>query len=93
MWASLSLVTLGFLIVWFGVRDPAGSKRLAPPDESAGEVLSSGLRLTWREPRVEMGFLVRLINTAGIRHVCDHAHRYRQHIADGPEPARRAVTD
>ncbi|MGB7756621.1 MAG: MFS transporter [Salinisphaera sp.] len=64
MWASLGLVTLGFLIVWFGVNDPSGSKRLAPAGENAGEVLSSGLRLTWREPRVLMGFLVRLINTA-----------------------------
>ena len=50
--------------MWFGVNDPSGSKQLAPAGENAGEVLSSGLRLTWREPRVLMGFLVRLINTA-----------------------------
>nr|WP_199671360.1 MFS transporter [Salinisphaera sp. Q1T1-3] len=64
MWASIGLVTLGFLIVWLGVRDPAGYGRLAPADESAAEVLTSGLRLTWNEPRVLLGFLVRLINTA-----------------------------
>ncbi|HET7315227.1 RbtT/DalT/CsbX family MFS transporter [Salinisphaera sp.] len=64
MWTSIGLVTLGFLIVWFGVRDPAGYGRLAPKDESSGQVIFSGLRLTFRNPRVLMGFLVRLINTA-----------------------------
>lgn len=64
MWASIVLVTLGFLIVWFGVKDPVGRKRLAPAGESSRDVILSGLRLTFREPRVAMGFLVRLINTA-----------------------------
>lgn len=64
MWASIGLVTLGFLIVWFGVRDSAGYERLAPAEESAGEVIFSGLRLSFHNPRVLMGFLVRLINTA-----------------------------
>lgn len=64
MWASIGLVALGFLIIWFGVKDPAGDRRLAPADESAGQVIFSGLKLSWREPRVLMGFLVRLINTA-----------------------------
>lgn len=64
MWASIVLVTLGFLIVWFGVKDPAGYGRLAPEGETASEVIFSGLRLSWRQPRVFVGFLVRLINTA-----------------------------
>lgn len=64
MWAAIGLVTIGFLVVWFGVRDSVGYGRLAPADESASEVIFSGLRLSWREPRVLMGFLVRLINTA-----------------------------
>ncbi|OHV09346.1 MFS transporter [Kushneria phosphatilytica] len=64
MWASTGLVTLGFLLAWFGVREPTGRQRLAPSGESASEVITSGLRLTFREPRVAMGFLVRLINTA-----------------------------
>ncbi|WP_456268435.1 MFS transporter [Kushneria sp. AK178] len=64
MWASMGLVVLGFLIAWFGVREPTGRLRLAPEGESGTEVMLSGLRLTFREPRVAMGFLVRLINTA-----------------------------
>lgn len=64
MWASIGLVTLGFLIVWFGVDEPHGSVRLAPPGESPNQVIWSGLRLTWREPPVLMGFVIRLINTA-----------------------------
>ncbi|WP_299258131.1 MFS transporter [uncultured Kushneria sp.] len=64
MWASLGLVTLGFMLAWFGVREPTGRLRLAPEDESALDVMTSGLRLTFREPKVAMGFLVRLINTA-----------------------------
>lgn len=64
MWASMALVTLGFMLAWFGVREPTGRQRLAPEGESATDVMTSGLRLTFREPRVAMGFLVRLINTA-----------------------------
>ncbi|MFC0336830.1 Nitrate/nitrite transporter NarK [Kushneria avicenniae] len=64
MWASMALVTLGFVLAWFGVREPTGRLRLAPEGESAADVMTSGLRLTFREPRVAMGFLVRLINTA-----------------------------
>lgn len=66
MWASIGLVAIGFLIVWFGVRDPAGYGRLAPAGESASAVMFSGLRLTWREPRVLMGFLVRLIDRKSV---------------------------
>lgn len=66
MWASMVLVTLGFLLVWLGVREPIGRRRLAPAHESAGQVMASGLSLTARNPRVFMGFLVRLINTAPV---------------------------
>ena len=64
MWLALGLVIIGFLVVWFGVRERSGYGRLAPAGETAGEVIFSGLRLTFREPRILMGFLVRLINTA-----------------------------
>ncbi|MBB3231243.1 RbtT/DalT/CsbX family MFS transporter [Halomonas stenophila] len=66
LWASMVLVTLGFLLVWLGVREPTGRRRLAPAHESAGRVMASGLSLTARNPRVLMGFLVRLINTAPV---------------------------
>ncbi|NAZ85326.1 MFS transporter [Kineococcus sp. T90] len=64
MVASTALVVAGFLIAWFGVRDPRGGRRIAPAGESTGQVLTSGLRLTFTRPRIAMGFLVRLINTA-----------------------------
>ncbi len=64
MVASAALVVAGFLITWFGVREPTGRGRLAPEGESASTVIFSGVLLTWRNPKILMGFLVRLINTA-----------------------------
>ncbi|MGN7191276.1 RbtT/DalT/CsbX family MFS transporter [Curtobacterium sp. MCBA15_004] len=64
MVASIALVVAGFLIMLFGVRLPNGFSRIAPAGESAWRVLTSGIRLTATRPKVLMGFLVRLINTA-----------------------------
>jgi MFS family permease len=64
MASSAALVAAGFLIVWFGVRERTGRRRLAPREETAGAVVLSGLRLTVRRPKILMGFLVRLINTS-----------------------------
>ncbi|MCO7195213.1 RbtT/DalT/CsbX family MFS transporter [Pseudonocardia sp. McavD-2-B] len=64
MVGSTVLVVAGFLIARFGVREPHATQRLAPAGESAGQVLSAGLRLTAANPKILMGFLVRLINTA-----------------------------
>ncbi|NIZ93726.1 MFS transporter [Kineococcus rubinsiae] len=64
MVASVALVVAGFLIAWFGVHDEAGRHRIAPAGETRAQVLTSGLRLTFTQPRIAMGFCVRLINTA-----------------------------
>ncbi|WFR66814.1 MFS transporter [Curtobacterium flaccumfaciens] len=64
MVASIGLVVIGFLILLFGVRLPNGFSRIAPAGESAWRVLTSGIRLTVTRPKILMGFLVRLINTA-----------------------------
>lgn len=64
MVVSSVLVLAGFLIAWFGVREPRGRRRLAPEGESAAAVISGGLRVMVLEPRVAAGFVVRLINTA-----------------------------
>lgn len=64
MIVSSLLVLAGFLIAWFGVREPRGLKRLAPAGESAGTVILGGLRVMVLEPRIFAGFCVRLINTA-----------------------------
>ncbi|MDO4919366.1 RbtT/DalT/CsbX family MFS transporter [Kocuria sp.] len=64
MWLSIALVVAGFCIAWFGVKAENGNSRIAPAGESAGRVISSGLRLTFTNRKVLQGFLVRLINTA-----------------------------
>ncbi|ANY06434.1 RbtT/DalT/CsbX family MFS transporter [Pseudonocardia sp. HH130630-07] len=64
MVGSTALVVAGFLIARFGVKEEHADKRLAPAGESNGQVLTAGLRLTARNPKILMGFLVRLINTA-----------------------------
>ncbi|TCK27084.1 MFS transporter [Pseudonocardia endophytica] len=64
MIGSTVLVVAGFLIARYGVHEPHATKRLAPAGESTGQVMTAGLRLTARNPKILMGFLVRLINTA-----------------------------
>ncbi|MDO4255397.1 MAG: RbtT/DalT/CsbX family MFS transporter [Kocuria sp.] len=64
MIVSSALVLAGFLIAWFGVKEPQGRARLAPQNESTSAVIFGGLRVMVKEPRVAMGFAVRLINTA-----------------------------
>ncbi|MCO1337973.1 arabinose ABC transporter permease [Kocuria polaris] len=64
MWLAAVLVAAGFLVSWFGIKDARGSQRIAPAGESAAQVLTAGLRLTFTNRKVAMGFLIRLINTA-----------------------------
>lgn len=64
MVGSIALVVAGHLIARFGVREPRGTRRIAPGHETTGQVLTAGLRLTATRPKILMGFLVRLINTA-----------------------------
>ncbi len=64
MISSSILVTAGLVIVMVGVKEKKGRSRLAPAGESPGAVLLSGLRLTVEQPKILMGFLVRLINTS-----------------------------
>ncbi len=64
MIASIGLVAIGFLLAMFGVRAKNGGHRIAPAGESATRVLTSGIRLAFTKPKILMGFIVRLINTA-----------------------------
>ena len=64
MIGSTALVVLGYLIARFGVKEEHGDRRLAPAGESSAQVITAGLRLTAKNPKILMGFLVRLINTA-----------------------------
>ena len=64
MIASSVLVLIGFLIAQFVVKEPHGDRRLAPAGVPSGQVVTEGIRLTFRQPKILMGFLVRWINTA-----------------------------
>lgn len=62
LWLSTILVALGAAVALFGVRD----LRFAGPVARSGSVLAEmgkGLTILWREPRVSVGVLVRLVNT------------------------------
>lgn len=63
MWLSTGLVLVGYLLT-FLVREPHGRRRLVSEEEPTAAVLTSGVRLAAREPRVLVGFCVRIINTA-----------------------------
>ena len=64
MVGSIALVVIGFVIARFCVSEERGTRRIAPEGETNAQVISAGLRLTATQPKILMGFLVRLINTA-----------------------------
>src|SRR4051812_19527435 len=64
LWLSLGLVLAGGLIALLGVREPTGRRRLAPPGEDPVATLLSGVTIAWKEPKVAIGCVVRVINTA-----------------------------
>lgn len=64
MIASSALVLIGFLLAQFAVTEPHGDRRLAPQGVPAAQVITEGVRLSYRQPKIFMGFLVRWINTA-----------------------------
>ena len=64
MIGSIALVVIGFLVAWFAIPDQRGRHRIAPEGETSAQVITAGLRLTVKNPKILMGFLVRLINTA-----------------------------
>ncbi|MCH0564125.1 MULTISPECIES: RbtT/DalT/CsbX family MFS transporter [unclassified Streptomyces] len=64
LWAALLLVAAGGLIALLGVRDPTGGRRLAPQGERPLATLLGSVRIVWRNPRIGVGCLVRIINTA-----------------------------
>ncbi len=63
MWTSIVLVAVGYGLSLL-VREPHGRRRLVPAQETTGAVLASGVRLAASEPKVLIGFVVRIINTA-----------------------------
>lgn len=64
LWLSLGLVTVGGLVALLGVREATGRRRLAPPGEDPIATLLSGITIAWEQPKIAIGCLVRVINTA-----------------------------
>jgi len=63
LWWSLAFVAGAGLALW-GVREPIGSRRLAPAGENPLRTLLSSATIAWQIPKIGIGGIVRTINTA-----------------------------
>lgn len=63
-WVSLALVGLGGLAALVGLRNAKGGGRQAAPDVSTGRSLVNSVAVAFTNPRVGLGCIVRIINTA-----------------------------
>ncbi|ASR38338.1 alpha-ketoglutarate transporter [Prauserella marina] len=64
LWLSVGLLALGGLVCLLGVRERTGYQRLAPPDVKPVQSLVNSVSIAWKNPRVGIGMVVRIINTA-----------------------------
>jgi polyol permease family len=64
LWLSIVLLALGGLVCLLGVRERTGFQRLAPPEVKPVQSLVSSVSIAWKNPRVGLGMLVRVINTS-----------------------------
>jgi polyol permease family len=64
LWFSLALVIAGGLIALVGLQEPTGKRRLAPTGSHPLRTLLSSVSIAWEEPKIAIGALVRVINTA-----------------------------
>jgi polyol permease family len=64
LWFSLAIVILGGVIALVGIREPIGRRRLAPPGAHPLRTLLSSISIAWEEPKIAIGAIVRIINTA-----------------------------
>jgi len=64
LWLSVGILALGGLICVLGVRERTGFQRLAPPDVKPVQSLVSSVSIAWKKPRVGLGMIARVINTA-----------------------------
>jgi polyol permease family len=63
LWLALIFVVLAGAAL-LGVREPKGSRRLAPAGEDPIRTLLSSATIAWQVPKIGMGGIVRAINTA-----------------------------
>lgn len=63
-WVALVLVIAGGVVSLIGLRHARGGGRLATPDVSMGRSLFDSVAIAFKNPRVGLGCLVRVVNTA-----------------------------
>jgi polyol permease family len=64
MWLSLGLLLLGAAIALVGLRGKPGGERLAAPGVSTLASITSSVTIAFTNPRVGLGCLIRIVNTA-----------------------------
>lgn len=64
LWSGLLLIFAGGAFALLGARHRPGGDRLAPSGLSTGQSLYNSVSICWTNPRVLVGCLVRIINTA-----------------------------
>ncbi|MER8000271.1 MFS transporter [Streptomyces sp. NPDC095613] len=64
LWSALVLILVGGALALVGARNRPGGDRLAPPEVTTGQSLRESVSIIWTHPRVLVGCLVRIINTA-----------------------------
>jgi len=60
-WALVFVAAAGLTLL--GVRDPSGTRRLAPAGENPIKTLISSVTIAWQIPKIGIGGIVRTINT------------------------------
>jgi len=61
-WALVFVAAAGLTLL--GVRDPSGTRRLAPAGENPIKTLIPSVTIAWQIPKIGIGGIVRTINTA-----------------------------
>lgn len=61
-WATVFVLGAGLALL--AVREPIGSRRLAPAGENPAKTLLSSVTIAWQIPKIGIGGIVRTINTA-----------------------------
>ncbi|MER7411714.1 MULTISPECIES: MFS transporter [Streptomyces] len=64
LWSALGLILVGGGIALLGAKKREGGERLAAPEVTTGQSLYESVSIIWTHPRVLVGCLVRVINTA-----------------------------
>ncbi|RPE85394.1 polyol permease family [Curtobacterium sp. PhB137] len=64
LWISLVLVALGAVVSLVGLRGAKGGNRLARPEVTTGRSIVNSVAIAFTRPRVGLGCLVRIVNTA-----------------------------